>query len=69
MLPVEIDTPLRQLSQFDEETNKVKMEYAIDLIDKLREVAHVQEFAPKHRAARRYNLKSSLERCEKTTWY
>lgn len=41
MLSMEIDIPLWQRFQFNEETNKDELEYAADLIDKLKEVAHV----------------------------
>lgn len=55
MIPVEIDTPFWWRSQFNDETNKAILEYAPDLIDKLRKVTHVLEFTRKHRAAKRYN--------------
>lgn len=56
MLPMEIDPPLWQLSQFDQEVNKEGLEYVANLIDELREVAHVGEFFTKNIATRRYNF-------------
>lgn len=41
MLSMEINMPSWQQFQFNEEINKAELEYAADLIDKLKEVAHV----------------------------
>lgn len=54
MLPVEIDTPSWQCSQFDQKVNKAGLKRAKDLIKELREVTHVKELSSKHRASRRY---------------
>lgn len=57
MLPVEIDTPPWRRFQFNEEANNVGLKCVAYLINESREVAHVQEFATKNRATRRYNSK------------
>lgn len=57
MFPVETETPLWWRFQFDQEVNKEGCEYVADLVDELREVAHIQEFSTNHRATRRYNSK------------
>ena len=55
MIPVEIDTPTWRRDTFSEEANEVGMAVSMDVIDEVREQAHIREFAAKQRAARRYN--------------
>ncbi|XP_039687900.1 uncharacterized protein [Medicago truncatula] len=57
MLPVEIDTPTWRRENFSEEANKVGVQCTMDMIDEVRESAHIREFAAKQRAAQRYNSK------------
>lgn len=57
MLPVEIDTPTWRREHFSEESNEVGIRCTMDMIDEVREAAHIREFAAKQRAARRYNSK------------
>jgi len=51
MFPVEIDTPTWRRDNFSEEGIAVSM----DIIDEIREHAHIREFFAKQRAARHYN--------------
>jgi len=55
MLPVEVDTPTLRRDNFMEETNEIGVKCTMDMIDEIREEAHIREFAAKQRAARRYN--------------
>ena len=55
MLPVKIDTPTWRRDNFMEEANEIGVKCTMDMIDEIREVAHIREFAAKQRAARRYN--------------
>lgn len=57
VLLVEINTPSWRRSQFNEEANKVGLKCSSDLVDELREVAHIREFATKHMVIIRYNSK------------
>jgi hypothetical protein len=47
MLPVEIDTPTWQSDTFLEEANEVGLAVSMDVIDEVREQAHIREFAAK----------------------
>lgn len=58
MLFIEIGMYSWRLSQFDQEIKKAWLEYDADLVNEIREVAHIWEFFAKHRASRRYNSKS-----------
>lgn len=55
MLPVEIDTSSRLRPQFNEEEKEAVLKYIIELIDEMKYVIYIQEFAAKQRASRRYN--------------
>lgn len=55
MLPVEIDTSSRLHPQFNEEEKEVGLKYIIELIDEMKDVIYIQEFAANQRASRRYN--------------
>lgn len=41
VLPIELDTPKRRLSDFNEEENEVGLRCAIYLIDETRDVSHI----------------------------
>jgi hypothetical protein len=55
MLPVKIDTPTWRRDNFSKEANEIGIRCSMDMIDEIREQAHIREFAAKQRAARRYN--------------
>lgn len=57
MLPVEIDTHTWRRDNFSDEANETGIRCTMDMIDGIREDAHIREFAAKQRAARRYNFK------------
>lgn len=57
MLPVEVDMPTWSYSHFNKEENEVGLRCSIDLVDKIRDIAHIWEFVAKWRATRRYNSK------------
>jgi len=40
---------------FDTKANEIGLKCTMDMIDEMREEAHIREFAAKQRAARRYN--------------
>lgn len=60
MLLVDIDTPSKWSSQFNHHVNNVGIKCITDLVDEVRDITHVQEFAAKQRAARRYSSKVML---------
>jgi hypothetical protein len=47
MLPVEIDTHTRRREKISEEANKIGVRCSMEMIDEIREQAHIQEFASK----------------------
>lgn len=47
----------------------IELKCVVELIDGLRETAHVREFPIKHRAAGRYNSKVKQRQMQKATWY
>lgn len=57
MLSIEIDMPIWRHAQFNEEEKKKVLSFAVELINKIRDVAHISEFDAKHRVVRRYYSK------------
>lgn len=57
IISIEIDTLSWCRSQFKPKVNESGLRYVIDLIDEIRDVAYIQEFAAKKRVTRRYNSK------------
>lgn len=53
VLPDEIDAPTWKCAQFNEEEKETRLRCATDLIDEIRDVAHVMEFSTKQGAAKR----------------
>lgn len=56
-LYIKIDTPSWRHSRFNAEENKAVLRRANKLMNKTRDVAHIQEFSAKKRAAKSYNSK------------
>lgn len=54
---IEIDTPSWLRSQFNQEVNDAWLNYATDLIEEVRDVAHIREGSTKKKANMRYNFK------------
>ncbi|RDX77342.1 Tf2-6, partial [Mucuna pruriens] len=57
MIPVEIGEPSPRTNLFEPSKNEEELRANLDLIQEVREIAHVKEYAVKARAARRYNQK------------
>ncbi|RDY14220.1 pol, partial [Mucuna pruriens] len=55
MIPVEIGEPSPRMTQFEPNRNEEELRANLDLIQEVREIAHIREYAVKTRAARRYN--------------
>lgn len=57
MIPVEMNTPTWRRLAFNEIINSESLDILEDLLDEVRKIAHVREFASKQRIARRFNIK------------
>ena len=57
MIPIEISIPTWRRENFDETANKDNLNASADLVEEVREVARIREFAAKDRVAKRVNLK------------
>ncbi|KAJ1403217.1 hypothetical protein SESBI_27492 [Sesbania bispinosa] len=57
MIPAEIEEPNLRSIRYAEEENEVGRRAELDLVDEIREMAHIREIATKERAARKYNSK------------
>ncbi|RDY10120.1 Tf2-9, partial [Mucuna pruriens] len=55
MIPVEIGEPSPKTALFKPSRNEEELRVNLDLIQEVREVAHIKEYAVKARAARKYN--------------
>ncbi|RDX66810.1 Pro-Pol polyprotein, partial [Mucuna pruriens] len=55
MIPVEIGEPSPRTALFEPGRNEEELRANLDLIQEIREIAHIKEYAVKARAARRYN--------------
>lgn len=54
---IEINTSTWRRISFDENTNSDGLDNYANLLDEIREIAHIREFAAKQRIARRFNVK------------
>ncbi|RDX88228.1 hypothetical protein CR513_30206, partial [Mucuna pruriens] len=57
MIPVEIGEPSPRTVLFEPSRNEEELRANLDLIQEIREIAHIKEYAVKTKAARRYNQK------------
>ncbi|RDX98991.1 hypothetical protein CR513_18019, partial [Mucuna pruriens] len=57
MIPVEIGEPSPRATLFEPSMNEEELRANLDLIQEVRQIAHIREYAVKTRAARRYNQK------------
>ncbi|RDX85668.1 Retrovirus-related Pol polyprotein from transposon opus, partial [Mucuna pruriens] len=62
MIPVEIGEPSPRTTLFEPSRNEEELRANLDLIQEVREIAHVKEYAVIARAARRYNQKKFQSR-------
>lgn len=65
MFPVEIDTSSCRCSRINHEVNDVGINCDVELIDEVRDVAHIREFTIKQKAGRRYNSKLMMREMQK----
>lgn len=57
MIPIEINTLTWGCLAFDESTNSKGLDISADLLDEIREMAHIKEFTAKQRITQRFNIK------------
>ncbi|RDX67749.1 Tf2-11, partial [Mucuna pruriens] len=57
MIPVEIGEPSPRVSFFVQSNNEEELRTNLDLLQEVREIAHIREYAVKARAAKKYNKK------------
>ncbi|RDX99705.1 hypothetical protein CR513_17212, partial [Mucuna pruriens] len=57
MIPVEIGEPSPRMTLFEPSRNEEELRTNLDLIQEVREIAHIKEYVVKTRAARKYNQK------------
>ena len=57
MIPVEVVLPSWRRENFEEEANNQALNEEADLLDEMRDAAHVRETAAKQRMTRRFNLR------------
>ncbi|RDX84457.1 Tf2-6, partial [Mucuna pruriens] len=57
MIPVEIGEPSPRTALFEPTANEEELRANLDLLQEVREIAHIREYAAKTRVARKYNQK------------
>ncbi|RDX96112.1 Tf2-8, partial [Mucuna pruriens] len=57
MIPVEIGEPFPRTALFEPSRNEEELRANLDLVQEVREIAHIKEYAIKARATRKYNQK------------
>ncbi|RDY06849.1 Tf2-6, partial [Mucuna pruriens] len=57
MIPVEIGEPSPRTALFEPATNEEELRANLDLLQEVREIAHIKEYAAKARVARKYGWK------------
>ena len=57
MIPIKINTPTYMHLSFNESINSEGLDASMNLLDEVREMAHVKEFTSKQRIAQMFNIK------------
>ncbi|RDX88957.1 Gypsy retrotransposon integrase-like protein 1, partial [Mucuna pruriens] len=61
MIPIEIGEPSPRIALFESAANEEELRANLDLLQEVREITHIKEYAAKARVARKYGQKTVIE--------